>query len=128
MDDHPSDHGQHASRAPANGLAALRRQYPDWHITRGTGSDPLGYSAIRDGCLITAQNLDRLGDLLAGAGQPDGRPPAILITGPPGWNSGRAWTPAARSASSRAGGRSTFSLRRSRCGAQSASAAARRGW
>jgi hypothetical protein len=82
-------------RPPAStrDLAALRRAYPGWHITRGTGSDPLGYSAVRDGCLITAPTLDRLGDLLAGAGQRDGRPPAILITGPPGWVSGPCLDP-----------------------------------
>src|SRR5262245_33967566 len=82
--DHPSDHGQHASPAPAEELAALQRRYPAWHITHGTGSDPLGYSASREGTLITAPNLARLADRLADAG----RPPAILMTGPPGWLSG----------------------------------------
>jgi hypothetical protein len=89
----PSATGQPASTPD---LPALQRRYPDWHVRRGTGTDPLGYSASREGTLITAPNLARL----ANAGQPSpvpaapaddeggDQPPAILITGPPGWLSG----------------------------------------
>ena len=93
----PSATGQPASTPD---LPALQRRYPDWHVRRGTGTDPLGYSASREGTLITAPNLARLADRLADADQrspvPAGpadeeggdRPPAILMTGPPGWLSG----------------------------------------
>ena len=81
-------------------LATMQRRYPDWHVRRGTGTDPLCYSASREGTLITAPNLARLADRLANADQPSpvpagpaddeggDRPPAILMTGPPGWLSG----------------------------------------
>ena len=97
MDDHPSDHGQHASRAPAKDLAALRRQRPDWHIRHASEDHPgeLGYLASRDDVLLSAENLIRLGDRIAEADRswPALRPPAILITGPPGWNSGPCLDP-----------------------------------
>jgi hypothetical protein len=79
-------------------LAALRRAHPGWQIDRGTGSDPRGYSATRDGCLITAPSLDRLGDLLAGAAAPADVPPdlAALAGDYPRWSvwrsdEGRVW-------------------------------------
>jgi len=98
----PSTPEPSATDQPAStpDLAALQRRYPDWHVRRGTGTDPLGYSASREGTLITAPNLTRLADRLANADQPSpvpagpaddeggDRPPAILITGPPGWLSG----------------------------------------
>jgi len=77
----PSATGQPASTPD---LPALQRRYPDWHVRRGTGTDPLGYSASREGTLITAPNLARLADRLADAD----RRSAILMTGPPGWLSG----------------------------------------
>lgn len=77
-------------RPPAStrDLAALRRVYPGWQIDRGTGSDPLGYSATRDGCLVTAPSLDQLGDLLAGAAAPADVPPdlAALAADYPSWS------------------------------------------
>ena len=93
----PSTPEPSATDQPAStpDLAALQRRYPDWHVRRGTGTDPLGYSASHEGTLITAPNLARLADRLADAERPapadpasSGRPPAILITGPPGWLSG----------------------------------------
>jgi hypothetical protein len=70
LNDHPtSDPGQPASTGQDSAdLARLQGQYPDWDVRRGTGSDPLGYSASRDGTLITSPSLTRLADLLAGAG------------------------------------------------------------
>jgi hypothetical protein len=100
MDDHPSDHGQHANRAPAKDLAALRRQRPDWHIRHASDDHPgeLGYLATRGSVLLTAENLTRLGDRIADADRswPAAPPPAILITGPPGWNSGPCLDPGGR--------------------------------
>jgi hypothetical protein len=97
MDDHPSDHGQHASRAPTEELAALRRQRPAWHIRHASDDHPgeLGYLATREDVLLTAENLVRLGDRIADADRswPAAPRPAILITGPPGWNSGPCLDP-----------------------------------
>ena len=76
MDD-PTDHDRDQAASP-EGLTALRRRYPDWHIARGTGSDPHGYSATRDQCLITSPSLARLGDLLASTGPAVPEPPADL--------------------------------------------------
>jgi len=55
----------------------------------------LGYLASRDGVLLTTENLTRLGDRIAEADRTwlVPRPPAILITGPPGWNSGPCLDP-----------------------------------
>ena len=81
----------------ARDLARLRAQRPDWHIRHASDDRPgeLGYLASRDDVLLTAENLTRLGDRIAGADRtwPAPRPPAILITGPPGWNSGPCLDP-----------------------------------
>jgi hypothetical protein len=70
MGDHPtSDPGQPASdgQDSAAELAAIQRRYPGWRVRHGTDSDPLGYSAAKEGTLITSPSLSRLADLLAGA-------------------------------------------------------------
>jgi hypothetical protein len=81
----------------ARDLARLRAQRPDWHIRHASDDRPgeLGYLASREDVLLTAENLTRLGDRIAEADRswPVPRPPAILITGPSGWNSGPCLDP-----------------------------------
>ena len=72
-------------------LARLRAARPGWHIRHASEDHPgeLGYRASRDGIMLTAENLTRLGDRIAEADRDaDPAPPAALMTGRPGWNSG----------------------------------------
>jgi hypothetical protein len=70
-------------------LARLREQRSAWHIRRASEEHPgqLGYRASRDGILITAENLVRLGDRITEADRTPA-PPAALMAGPAGWLSG----------------------------------------
>ena len=71
-------------RDSAKGLAALRRQRPDWHIRHASDDHPgeLGYRATRDLITITAPNLTRLADRIADADRGGGPAPGVCPPAP----------------------------------------------